>query len=134
MTLVVPNNIEAEILTAQLNQALTLRLYSNNRVPAGTDLVAQYTEVAGGGYAAVALTFANWVITEGAPTIALYNTFGEFSFTGTTNAPGTIFGYYVTRDSDGKLMWAERFPSGSVPFTPVNGSLIRVTPRITADS
>lgn len=134
MTLVVPDNREAEILGVMLNVALTLRLYSNNRTPAGTDVTADYTEVSGGGYAAKALTFANWDITEGDPSIALYDTVQQWDFTGATAAPSTIYGYYVTRDTDGKLMWAERFPAGSVPFTPVNGSIIRVTPRITADS
>jgi len=134
MSLVVPNNREAEILGVMLNTALTLRLYSNNRTPAGTDATVDYTEVAGGGYVAKALVFANWDITEGGPSIALYDTMQEWTFTGVTTAPSTIYGYYITRDSDSKLMWAERFPSGSVPFNPVNGSIIRVIPRITADS
>ena len=134
MSLVVPNARELAILTDYLTPALTLRLYSNNRTPAGTDVAADYTEVTGGGYANKPLTLANWTITAGTPTVAVYNAIQEWNFTGTTGAPGTTYGYYVTRDSDGLLMWAERFPSGSVPFTPVNGSIIRVLPRFEVES
>jgi hypothetical protein len=134
MGLVVPNAQELLILQAYLTPALTLRLYGNNRTPAATDTVAGYTEIVGGGYAAKALTFANWNFTAGAPSIAIYNTQQTWTFTGIINAPGTVYGYYVTKDSDGSLMWAERFASGVVPFGPINGSIIRVLPRFTAES
>jgi len=134
MSLIVTNVQEASILTNFLTSALTMRLYGNDRTPAGTDVAANYTEIAGGGYATKALTLANWTITAGGPTIALYNTVQQWVFTGAINAPSTIYGYFITRDSDGLLLWAERFPAGSVPFTPIAGSVIRVTPRITAES
>lgn len=134
MSLIVPDEQEVDILTTFLTPALTMRLYSNDRTPSGADVAADYTEVSGGGYANKPLTFANWGITGGAPSIALYNAVQEWIFTGATGAPSVLYGYYVTRNSDGKLMWAERFPTGSVPFAPINGSIIRVTPRITAES
>lgn len=134
MSLIVTDVQEVEILTAFLTPAVTMRLYGNDRTPAGTDSAASYTEIAGGGYAAKALTFANWLLTSGAPTVALYNAVQSWVFTDAINAPGTIYGYFITRDSDGLLLWAERFPSGSVPFTPIAGSVIRVTPRITCES
>jgi len=31
-------------------------------------------------------------------------------------------------------MWAERFPAAVVPFTPVVGSLVEVTPKFTGSS
>ena len=134
MSLIVTNVQEVAILTTFLTPALTMRLYGNDRTPAGTDVAANYTEIAGGGYANKPLTFANWTITAGAPSIALYNAVQSWVFTSAINAPSTIYGYYITRDSDGLLMYAERFPAGSVPFTPIAGSVIRVTPRITAES
>lgn len=134
MSLIVPNARELVILTDYLTPALTLKLYSNDRTPAGTDSAASYTEVTGGGYASKPLTFANWTLTSGAPTVGIYNTVQEWLFTGATGAPSTIYGYFVTRNSDGVLMWAERFPSGSVPFTPINGSIIRVLPRLQVES
>jgi hypothetical protein len=132
MPLVVPDALEVEVLTTLLTPALTMKLYSNNYTPVGGSAAANFTEVAGGGYANKPLTFANWVITSGS--LALYNAMQEWVFTGVTNAPGTIYGYYITRNSDGKLMWAERFPAANVPFTPIAGSIIRVLPRLTAES
>jgi len=134
MSLIVTNVQEVEVLTNFLTPALTMRLYGNDRTPAGTDAAANYTEIAGGGYASKALTFANWELTAGGPTVALYNAVQTWVFTDAIDAPSTIYGYYITRNSDGLLMYAERFPSGSVPFTPIAGSVIRVTPRITCES
>ena len=134
MALKVPNARELEVINAFLAPALTLRLYSNDRTPAGTDVAADYTEVAGGGYASKPLTFANWGITGGDPTIALYNATQQWVFTGPTNAPGTIYGYYVIETVSGLLKFAQRFAAGVVPFTPITGSVIRVTPRITVES
>jgi hypothetical protein len=134
MPLIVPDQQEVEVLTAILTPALTIRLYSNNKTPVGTDSVAGYTEVIGGGYVALPLTFANWVITSGNPSQASYNVIASWVFTGVTNAPGSVYGYYVTRNSDGKLMWAERFPASTLPFAPENGSRIQVLPRYAAQS
>lgn len=134
MGLVVPDALEVEILTEKLTPALTLKLYSNNVTPSGASSAAAFTEVTGGGYASKPLTFANWVISAGDPSSAVYNATQQWTFTGATGGPGTIYGYYVTRNSDGKLMWAERFPSAVVPFAPVAGSIIKVLPKFTAQS
>lgn len=134
MSLIVPDTIEVEVLTNVLTPALTMKLYSNNFTPAHDSSAASFTEVTGGGYASKPLTFANWAITPGDPSQAIYNALQQWTFTGPTTGPGTIYGYYVTRNSDGKLMWAERFPSGVVPFVTINGSVIKVFPRFTAQS
>jgi hypothetical protein len=134
MSLVVPNARELTILTDFLTPALTLGLYSNDRTPAGGDVAANYTPVAGGGYASKSLLIANWGLTAGTPTVGVYNAIQEWNFTGTTTAPGTIYGYFVIETVSGLLKWAERFPSGSVPFTPINGSIIRVLPRFEVES
>jgi len=134
MTLIIPNVIEVAILTDRLTPAHTIKLYGNNATPSGTSVAANFTEIAGGGYVNKPITFANWTITGGAPTIALYNTTQEWIFTGPINAPGTIYGYFITKNSDGTLLLAERFSSGVVPFIPIAGSIIRITPRITCES
>lgn len=134
MALKVPNAREVELITVFLTPALTLKLYSNDKTPADGDIAANYTEVAGGGYVNKPLTFANWGITGGAPTIALYNATQQWVFTGPTDAPSTIYGYYVIETVSGVLKWAQRFAAGVVPFTPIAGSVIRVTPRITMES
>lgn len=130
MGFLVPNAVELEVLQRILLDAWTIRLYGNNKVPAGTDVAANYTEIAGGGYANFPLVTANWNIdTTGDHPVAVYNTTQIWTFTGAINAPGSIYGYFVTRNSDGKLMLAERFSSGIVPFAPESGSVARVLPR-----
>jgi len=134
MTLIVPNSREVDILTNFLTPALTLRLYGNNATPSATSVAGDFTEIAGGGYASKSLTFANWTITGGAPSIALYNSTQAWTFTGAINAPGTIYGYYIIETVSGALKYAERFSAGVVPFSPINGSIVKVLPRITAES
>ena len=134
MGFVVPNAQEHEVLTAILTPALTLRLYGNNVTPNATSQTSDFNEIAGGGYANKPLTLANWTIVEGNPTEATYNAIQQWTFTGPINAPGTIFGYYVTRNSDSKLMWAERFPAANVPFSPIVGSLVGLLPRYDTQS
>lgn len=134
MSQVVPNQLEVEVLTTLLTPVLHLRLYGNNATPAGGSTSASFTEIAGGGYAALPLTLANWTITPGDPSQAVYNLLQSFAFTGPVNAPGTVYGYYVTRDSDGHLMWAERFAPALVPFAPVTGSTIKIIPVFNAQS
>ena len=133
MALVVPNGQEEKLLDLILNQSISLRLYSNNKTPANTDVVGDYTEVSGGGYAAVALTFANWVSTAGSPTEATYATHQSFTFTGASASPTTVYGYYMT-DAAGVLLLAERFPAANVPFIPRTGALVRIRPTITLAS
>ena len=134
MGLVVPSALQVDILTDLLTSALSMKLFSNDHDPVIGDTVAAYTEVSGGGYASKPLTIGNWTITPGAPTVALYNANQQWTFTGVTGAPGTIYGYYVVRDSDNELMWAERFPDALVPFVPEAGSKIQVLPKTTLQS
>lgn len=131
MAIVVPNTFEELVLAWILNnENLSLRLYSNNYTPVEGSTLGAFTQVAGGGYAAKTLVAGNWVITPGDPSFGLYaqQTFG---FTGATTAPGTIYGYYVV-DSSNVVRWAERFPGANVPFTPIAGSSIKITPRFEA--
>lgn len=124
------NRMLAEIIA----DVLTLRLFSNNITPGATDVAATYTEVTGGGYAALALgAAANWTITSNNPASALYNTFKQFDFTGAIGGSGNVYGYYITRAS-GEVVLAQRFPEASIPFTPVNGSFVKVKPQITLDN
>lgn len=124
----VPNIGEGQVLRKLLNQALTLKLYSNDVTPAEGDIAALYTEVAGGGYASKSLAYADWVFTEDDPSDATYP-IQIFTFTGPTNAPGVVYGYYIVDSSD-NLIGVERFPALVLPFTPAGGSIIRITPVI----
>ena len=140
MALVVPNTAEVAIIEYVLNQEapqnLTVRLYSNDLIPTETSITADFTEVVGGGYAAEALTPANWTVTPGNPSEAVYDASGvgnplEVVFTFNA-AVGNVYGYYVTR-TDNITMWAERFTNGPFNVT-VPGSEIRITLRFTANS
>jgi hypothetical protein len=133
MSFVVPNVVEVEVITERLTPAHTLKLYGNDITPGENNLAAQFTEIAGGGYVAKPILFANWTITGGSPSQAVY-TAQTWIFTGVITAPGTIYGYFITRNSDGKLLLAERFPSASVPFSPVTGSKIVLLPTFSCES
>ena len=128
MTLLVSDLGATEALDTFLNQTLKMRLFSNDKIPAEGDTIGDYTEISGGGYALVSLDYADWTI---AAKIALYLAI-DFSFSGTTDAPGTVYGYTITDDSD-VLLWAERFPEAVLPFIPTTGSVVRITPRLEAD-
>lgn len=134
MSLIVPNAVVTTALQNLITPNLTIRLFGNAHTPIDADTVTAYTEIAGGGYAPISLTFTNWTVTPGSPITATYNTAVTWTFSGIINAPGSVYGYFVTKDSDGSLAWAEEFPSGVIPFSPVNGSIITVTPLITAAS
>jgi len=120
-------------LAGGFTDAWLLKLFSNNVTPALADTTATYTEVAGGGYADIALDKNDFDVDPGTPGQALYNAAQDFTFTGATDAPSTIYGYYIV-DGANNLIQAERFPAAQVPFVPINGSLLRITPKITAAS
>jgi hypothetical protein len=133
MTMLVPNTGEVDALNYYVNKAapqdLIYRLFATNITPAETDTAATYTEAAGGGYAALTLTGANWTVTGGAPSSAAYAQ-QTWTFTGPLTTNGTIYGYYATRVTSGVLAHAETFAS----FTPTaNGDSLKLTPQITAD-
>jgi hypothetical protein len=132
MAIVVPNAFEVLVLNWALKtEILSLRLFSNNYTPVEGSTLASFTEVTGGGYLAKLLTPANWTVTAGDPSFGLYDAQQTFSFTGPTGAPSTIYGYYMV-DTSNVVRWAERFPGANLPFTPVAGSSIRITPRFEA--
>lgn len=133
MSLVIPNTAEVVFLQKILNEAVTIRIFGNNATPSATSVAGDFNEIAGGGYANVILASANWGYTAGNPSYALQAKV-TWTFTGAINAPGTIYGYFITRNADGTLWWAERFPPAAVPFTPIAGSIVEVTPKFTGSS
>jgi hypothetical protein len=132
MALIVPDAAEAVMLGYILNQNnpqdLTVRLYSNNVTPSEASAVIDFTEVVGGGYAAVPLTAGSWGIVTGDPSTASYPQI-TWTFTG---AVGNVYGIFVTRDTAGDLMWAELFTNGPYNIT-TNGDQIKVTLRLTLE-
>ena len=107
---------------------LVLRLYTNDKTPAEADVVGNYTEATGYGYAAKTLTGASWTVSGTAPTQIAYAK-QTWTFTG---ALGNVYGYYYTRVTSTDLVAAERFSDG--PYNIVSaGDYIDITPQITAD-
>lgn len=132
MALTVGNAAEVIFLNYIVNkdavEDIVIHLYGNDYVPVETDIIGNYTEISGGGYTDVTLTPANWTVTAGTPSSADYPQI-TWAFTGTV---GNVYGYYLTRQTGGELMWAERFTNG--PFNiQNNGDVIRVTPRLTLE-
>lgn len=131
MALVVCNNGEGDALDGFTGKTalstLVLRLFSSNTTPAETDTAATFTEYAATGYAAIVLTAASWTTVEGAPSQTSY---AQQTFTMT--GAGDAYGYYMTRNTGGRLAIAERFTSA--PFSiPAGGGTIKITPQVTAD-
>jgi hypothetical protein len=133
MTLKVVNGGESLALQYLVNKAspqdLVLRLYKNDKTPADTDVVGDYTEADFTGYAAITLAGASWTVSEGDPAEA---EFAERTFESAADqAVQTIYGYYLTRATGGELVLAERFPTAQAIQN--NGDRIQVTPTITAE-
>jgi len=123
VALVIPTSAEVIILGMILNKVkqddLMLRLYSNDKKPDKSDSHNDYTEADGFGYAAIRLQPGRWKIDPGipddeTPTEANYSKC-VFEFTGEL---GRVYGYFVTREVSGQLMWAERFGDG--PYNTMN--------------
>lgn len=131
MTLRVPNASKATLLKAALNHTppedQLLKLFTNDKTPADGDVAADYTEAAGGSYAAKALTGSAWSVTTANPAVATY---AAQTFTGLT--PGNYYGYFIVQASSGLLLWAERF-STSPRVVQAAADEIVFTPRITGD-
>jgi hypothetical protein len=135
MALVVPNASEVIMLNYILNkdapENISMLLYVNNVIPDENSTVATFTEMSNGlGYTTggISLTPGSWSVISGNPSQAEH-TEVTWTFTG---AAGNVYGYYVTRDTGGELLWAERFTNGPFNIT-TNGDEIKITPRLTLE-
>lgn len=125
---------ETSFLTLLTDIDMTLRLYVNDVTAGLTDpqiealTVAAFTEASFAGYAAVSMTTA-WTVAAGDPAQA---TRSPVTFTrSSTGVLQQVYGYHVTRNSDGALMWFENFDA-PVPMEFLNDA-ITVTPKLTLD-
>lgn len=135
MAIVLPNQGEKILLDLLLSIGMTMKLYKVD-VTAGLTATqkealteASFTEATFSGYTSKALAGGFWATTASDPSTGI---FAQQSWTRTvTGTTETIYGYYMTRTSDGKLLWFERF-TGPVGMT-TNGDILRVTPTITLE-
>jgi hypothetical protein len=137
MTLRIPNQGEAAMLGLVTSVAYACRLFTNH-VHSGLDATqinaldeSDFTEATFAGYAAVTLTAGAWTTAEGNPSTVTYNSTVSFirSSTGTDEPQ---YGYYVTRSSDGLLMWYEYFDETPAAVSiDTAGEQIDVVPALT---
>jgi hypothetical protein len=129
MTVIVGHSAKIIMISAVLNKVpaedLILRLYQNDITPAPDYTTEDYIEVNSNGYGGQVLNANDWEITADDHVKAIHLPV-HFTFTGET---GDIFGYYITQDVSGELMWAERFDNTIYIRNP--GDEIRVEPAIT---
>lgn len=94
-----------------------LKLFANDHVPVVGDVVADFTEVSGGGYASISLTASSWLPTTGNPAKISYP-HQTFTFMGATSGTGKVYGYHVV-DANNVVRFAERSVDvDGNPFTP----------------
>jgi hypothetical protein len=105
---------------------LTLRLFTNDYTPLQTSNNTNFTDAAGGGYAALTLALNSWTVTPANdPSDAIYAN-QTFTFTSNLTGNAACFGYFVT-DAANTVIWGERFASN---FTPTNnGDTITIQPK-----
>jgi hypothetical protein len=102
----------ADWLAAGVPPALTLRLFSNNVTPTPEDNVTSYVELVATGYAPIPVPAGAFTITNPTGSV-MQAALAEKVFSGSGGA--TIYGYYLTRQSDGTLVAA--FRPAAAPFT-----------------
>jgi hypothetical protein len=135
MAILVPNVGEVVALSNFLNisapEELVVRLYSSNTTPIEAHTDSDYTEVTGGDYTPIQLNPVNWVLTPDNPSEASYPQI-TFAFTGAIGGGGNVYGYFVTQEISGTLLWAEKFVNGPYPIAN-DGDEIRIAITITLD-
>jgi len=111
-------------------QGLTLRLFSNNATIAGSTVLANLTELTLTGYSAVALTAASWSssVTSAGKGSSSYPTL-TFNFSNVS--AGNVYGLYLTSNSSGLLVAAEKF---ATLRSVINGDSLSVTLNLTLSS
>lgn len=138
MSVVFLNQGEHELFDGGWNLGVTslLKLYTNNvttgLTAAQIDALDEtdFTIATFTGYSNKTLTGGSWTITDGDPATAVY---AQQTFTCSADgAVQNVYGYLVTRSSDGAAIYFEQFTDGpyEVEF---NGDNIKITPRVTLE-
>lgn len=115
-------------LTNLTSSNLLLHLYSNNRTPAKTDVLADYTEIIFVGYTAATLTSGGWSFAIDGTTTNYVASYAEqtFFFDDTL----TIYGYYVTNAANTSLIFAALLPNAPIQYSNIATGNVKITPTI----
>ena len=111
-------------------QDLHLKLFVTNVTPDpnGGDVIGDYTEAAGGGYAQKDLARgAGWTLTPADNPSDVIYTQQTFTFTGPLTTNTVIYGYYVTNAAETVLIWAEKLAQSFTPYN--NSDQLLITPK-----
>lgn len=123
MSIVISDDWRAESLKRELNISppgdIVARLFTNNKTPTSADVLADYTEAAGGGYVAKTLNGAGYTVTPGNPATATRTV--AWTFSGPLTGNAQAYGAYFT--SGGVLVGAEKFAVAQ----PISGAETPVT-------
>lgn len=133
MAIVLTNNGKVALIEEERTflNGCTLRLFVNNYVPVAGSVVGNFTECTDSGYAgftpigfaAATLNGSNQgQILAPAVTWTFTHDVGDF----------TVYGYYVTRASDGQVVYAERAASPFLVTAP--GQTYTVVPKKVMDT
>jgi len=127
MSAIITDAAKADIMREVLREPCTLRLYVNEVGSNPTS--GDFVEPEGGGYAPKAVRADQWD-TANAPILATYPLqLWHFARQGTERMDLTVRGYFLTRNSDGRLRWFDPLPGG--PMRIVNdGDQLKVAMAI----
>jgi hypothetical protein len=134
MALLVPNVGEIELLDRLLKGGssvhdgnYTLHLFKNSYVPQDGSTLSNFTEADFDGYADKALAQSSWASVSLNTNDKAESSYSQQSWTcGATG--NTIYGYYITGNTSGELLWAEKFGSSKAL---TNGDILNLIPVIT---
>lgn len=111
MTALLTDRGARRLLMAQVGaaapEALLVRLFANDHVPARDDAAADYVELEGHGYRAERVAPGDWRIRRGDDGWTAEAAVAEWTFQ--EGYPAEVFGYVVLGESSGDVYWAERF-------------------------
>ena len=105
------------------------RLFVNNYTPDDDSVAASFTEMSTLGYALKELTKTDWTATAGASGQPATAVQAQQTWTFEAGTPVSVYGYYVTDKTTGKLLWAEKFASAKVVGN-LNDQIL-ITPTLT---
>lgn len=133
MTILVPSASEKDLLDFMLGVTTPgnqiLKLFVNNVTPDDTYVLANLTEMSTLGYASKTLTKTSWVTTAGATGQPATSSYAQQTWTFTAGTAVTVYGYYITDFTTGRLLWVELFSSAKIVQN--TGDQIIITPTIT---
>lgn len=133
MSIVLMNNGKVALIEEERTflNGCTIRLYKNDKVPAPGDVVGNYTEVTDSGYAGFTPIGFTAATLNGSNQGQLLAPAITWTFTH-DGGDFTVYGYYVTRASDGQVMYAERTASPFLVTAP--GQTYTVVPKKVMDT